>query len=421
MTAPRYAALPVRAVCRPGGHLNQHAVIEAVEPFGLAMGALQLDVRTRWLERWNVGPEIRRLLNHRDHLSAFKARPALIVPTFKRECARQHRQYGALIAGLVSHVVSSVRRVARSLATEGDPPSLKHMPMSVPRRTAQVSRLCRKPLGRRLAAGAAGGGRHQTSRSASNVGLIEPTAALRTCVESKRILPLQLSSCVTHQCKTCRGVASQFFEELRLATRTSDAPPVHAACNKPRDDRSRNPRVHLDIGMLEIHLVKNEHHNDENPSPLDAVIDSDLEVQVLGYCHSGQSYRDTAVSAGGRHLRALRVEARPTIGTEVDGMPELGGSCPCTEPAKAPWALSAFQIPQPAGQDSDSNNSADCTSEDIADGDRHYRNYRNGSPDGAHPQCTAPAVLEIGADCFRRGPCLIHGPQCYPLAFQVAA
>src|SRR5262249_58347742 len=94
------------------------------------MGALQLDVRTRWLERWNVGPEIRRLLNHRDHLSAFKARPALIVTTVQREWPRDQRQYGALIAGLLSHVVSSVRRVAGSSATESSPLSLKHMPMS---------------------------------------------------------------------------------------------------------------------------------------------------------------------------------------------------------------------------------------------------------------------------------------------------
>src|SRR5262249_62313530 len=96
------------------------------------MGALQLDVRTRWLERWNVGPEIRRLLNHRDHLSAFKARPALIVTTVQREWPRDQRQYGALIAGLLSHVVSSVRRVAGSSATGGSPPSLKQMPKSAP-------------------------------------------------------------------------------------------------------------------------------------------------------------------------------------------------------------------------------------------------------------------------------------------------
>jgi len=260
--------------------LNQHALVEAVETLGLAMGALQLDERALGTEVRNIGAEHSRLLDDRDVLGALKASPALIVTAFKRDCPRQQRQYGALIAGLLlSHVVSSVWRVARSLATEAGPLSLKHRPMSVLRRATAAA-----PAGARVL------------------------------------------TCLTWQ----RG-------------------------------------------------------------------------------------------GGGRHLRARCVEVSSAVGTEVDGMPELGGSCSGTEPAKAPGALSAFQIPEAAAQDHDSNNSADCTSEDIADRDRHYRNYRNGSPDGAHPQCTAPAVLEIGTDCFRRGPCLIHGPQCYALRLRAAA
>lgn len=65
-------------------------------------------------------------------------------------------------------------------------------------------------------------------------------------------------------------------------------------------------------------------------------------------------------------------------------------------------------MPQAAAQDDDSNNSADFTSQDIAQCEQRYRNGRNGKPDSAQLQCTARTALEVGTDG------LSHAPECYP-------
>jgi hypothetical protein len=112
--------------------------------------------------------------------------------------------------------------------------------------------------------------------------------------------------------------------------------------------------------------------------------------------------------------RTVRVEVSSAIGAEVDGMREPGGTCRCTEPAKASWASRELQVPQGATKDDDASNSADPAYPEIAESEQGYPRHGNRDADNDYRQRAAGAAFEVGTDG------LSHDPQCYRLAPWVA-